>query len=260
MPLNIPSEPLSIRVEPLGYFYGLPITGTMVMFMVELLLFGILFIAVSKFRVEKPGKFQILVEMIFETIQGLIKQISGSDEIAKRVLPLITSLIILILTSDIVLTFLPFLSGFTYDGATIFRSHTNDFNTTFALAVISVVAAQIFSVIKLTPFNYIFRYIKVKQVVLSFKKGIKEGFMSLIDAFIGVLDIISEFAKMISLSLRLFGNMFAGELLQGVLMSIFAIALPLPIMGLSLLSGVIQAVVFGSLVTSYLAGALSENI
>ncbi len=260
MPLSIPSDPLTISVQILDYFHGFPITGTMIMFIVELFLFGILFYFVSKFRVHNPSRFQLGVEMVFQMVRGLINQIAGDDAIAKKILPLVSSLIILILVSDIILTFLPFLTGFTYKGIGVFRSHTNDFNTTFALATISVLASQIFSVVKLKPLNYFFKYIKIKQVFLAFRKSIADGMMSLIDAFIGFLDIISEFAKVISLSLRLFGNMFAGELLQGVLMGIFALMLPLPMIGLSLLSGVIQAIVFGSLVTSYLASALKENI
>lgn len=260
MQLNLPSDPLTINVQILDYFYGFPITGTMVMFWVQILLFVILFIAVGRFRVHNPSSFQLAVEMMIETLQNLINQIAGDEKIARRILPLVVSLIVLILVSDVILTFLPILTGFTYKGMTIFRSATNDFNTTFALAVISIFAAQVYSVITINPINYVFRFIKIKQVFLGFRKGLKDGLMSLVDAFIGILDIISEFAKVISLSLRLFGNMFAGELLQGVLMGIFAILLPLPMIGLSLLAGVIQAIVFGSLVTSYLAGALKENI
>ncbi len=260
MQLNIPSEPLPITANHLGYIFEMPITSTMMMGFINIIIFIILFIAVSRFSVKNPSKFQILIEYIFNTVKGLINQIAGEENISKKIMPFVFSLIILILVSDIILTFLPILTGFTYLEIPIFRSQTNDINTTMALAVISVVAAQLFSIYKLTPFNYLFKYIKIKQIIIGFSKGIGSGLMSLIDAFIGILDIISEIAKIISLSLRLFGNMFAGELLQGVLMSLFALFLPLPMMGLSLLSGVIQAIVFGALVSSYLSSALKEEI
>lgn len=258
MQLSISSEPLPITANHLGYLFGMPITSTIMMGLINIMFFIILFIVVSRFSVNNPTKFQIFVEYIFNTVKDLISQITGDDSISKKIMPFVFSLIILILVSDTILTFSPILTGFKYLETPLFRSQTNDINTTLALAIISVVAAHLFSIYKLNPINYIFKYIQIKQIIIGFSKGIGSGLMSLIDAFIGILDIISEFAKVISLSLRLFGNMFAGELLQGVLMSLFALLLPLPMIGLSLLSGVIQAIVFGALVSSYLSSALKE--
>lgn len=75
--------------------------------------------------------------------------------------------------------------------------------------------------------------------------------MAIIDFIIGLLDIVSEFAKIISLSLRLFGNMYAGEILATLILGSFAYVIPIAWTSMSLLSGVIQAIVFGSLTTAY---------
>jgi F-type H+-transporting ATPase subunit a len=259
IPFQIASEPLPVTAHNLGFIFEMPITNTMTMYAVNIIFFIIIFLLVNRFRIYNPGKFQIFVEYLFKMITGLISQVAGDETIAKKIMPLVFSLIILILVSDLLLTFLPILTGITYLEIPAFRSHTNDFNTTFALATISMIAVHMFSIIRLNPFFYVLRYVKIDRVIQGFRKGISQGMMSIIDFFIGILDIISEFARLISLSLRLFGNMFAGELLQGILMGMFAFLLPLPIIGLSLLTGTIQAIVFGALVSSYLTGALKDD-
>ena len=83
--------------------------------------------------------------------------------------------------------------------------------------------------------------------------------MKLIDFFVGVLDMVGEVAKSLSLSLRLFGNMFAGDLLMGVFFGLFALVLPAAWTVMSLFSGGIQALVFGALSASFCASALKPN-
>ena len=83
--------------------------------------------------------------------------------------------------------------------------------------------------------------------------------MAIIDFLIGLLDIISEFAKVISLSLRLFGNMYAGEILASILLGAFALMVPAPWLAMNLLVAVIQAIVFGSLCAAYYTLAVQND-
>jgi len=256
---QIAGEPLNVSATVLGYIGDLPITNTMTMAMLDLVFFLILFILVSRFKVSNPGKFQIVIEQLFEAVTNLITQIIGNSKAAARIVPLVGTLVLFILVSNLVITILPVLTGFTYEGEPLFRSHTNDFNTTVALAFGMIVLVQIYSIRKNNIFKHIFRYIQIPQVIKGFRGGIGSGFIALINAFTGILDIVSELARVVSLSLRLFGNMFAGELLVGVLMTIFALFLPIPIILLATLSGVIQAIVFGSLVASYYGGVIGDE-
>ena len=80
-----------------------------------------------------------------------------------------------------------------------------------------------------------------------------------IEFFVGILEIIGEFAKTLSLSLRLFGNVFAGEVLIGVMMSLVAFVVPIPFIFLEILVGVIQATVFAMLVLVYLTVATMSH-
>lgn len=113
----------------------------------------------------------------------------------------------------------------------IFRPGTADINTTISLALISIIVTQIFGV-KYLKFGY-------------FKKFI--NFSSPIMFFVGILELISEFAKIISFAFRLFGNIFAGEVLLVVMAFLFPVILPMPFYGLELFVGFIQALVFSML-------------
>lgn len=256
---QIAGEPLSVSATILGYLGDIPITNTMTTAIFDLAFFLVLILIARSFKVKNPGKVQIVIESILQVITSFIEQVAGNRKIAWRIMPLVVTLVLFILVSNLIMTFLPILSGFTYEGQPLFRSHTNDFNTTLSLAVGMVVLTQVYSIRKVNLFGYITRFIQIPQIIKGFSQGIGQGFIAIINAMVGLLDLVSEFAKIISLSLRLFGNMFAGELLIGIFMSFSAILLPIPIMGLSTLSGVVQAIVFGSLVASFFAGVLQDE-
>lgn len=113
----------------------------------------------------------------------------------------------------------------------IIRPGTADINTTLALAIISIVATQVFG---------------FSHLNLSYLKKFL-NFSSPIMFFVGILELISEFAKIISFAFRLFGNLFAGEVLLTVILSLVPVIVPLPFYGLELFVGFIQALVFAML-------------
>ena len=115
------------------------------------------------------------------------------------------------------------------------RSAATDLNMTLALALVSVFLTQYFG-IKALGFRYFSKFIAI-----DFSKGAFEGFINL---FVGILELISEFAKIISFTFRLFGNVFAGEVLLGVMAFLIPYLVSLPFYGLELFVGFIQALVF----------------
>jgi len=117
------------------------------------------------------------------------------------------------------------------ESAPLFRASTADINTTLSLAIASLFLTQLFG-IKYLKFSY-------------FKKFI--NFSSPIMFFVGILELISEFAKIISFAFRLFGNIFAGEVLLVVMAFLFPVILPMPFYGLEIFVGFIQALVFSML-------------
>lgn len=113
----------------------------------------------------------------------------------------------------------------------LFRAATADLNTTIALAIISVVATQIFGI----------RYLGGGY----FKKYI--NFSSPIMFFVGLLESVLELAKIMSFAFRLFGNIFAGEVLLTVIAFLLPVVAPMPFYGLELFVGFVQALVFSML-------------
>jgi F-type H+-transporting ATPase subunit a len=113
----------------------------------------------------------------------------------------------------------------------LFRAGTADLNTTLALGLISVIAVQIFG---------------IKHQHLSyFKKFI--NFSNPIQTFVGILEIVSEFSRIVSFAFRLFGNVFAGEVLLAVIGFLVPVIAPMPFYGLEIFVGFIQALVFAML-------------
>ncbi len=112
-----------------------------------------------------------------------------------------------------------------------FRAGTADLNTTLALAIISVVLTQYYG-LKHLGLSYLTKYI---------------NFTSPIMFFVGVLETILEVAKIMSFAFRLFGNIFAGEVLLAVMTFLVPVIVPMPFYGLELFVGFIQALVFSML-------------
>jgi F-type H+-transporting ATPase subunit a len=112
-----------------------------------------------------------------------------------------------------------------------FRAGTADLNTTLALAIISVIATQVFGVM----------YLKLPYFSKYF------NFKGPIEFFVGILELVLELAKVVSFAFRLFGNIFAGEVLLAVISFLVPLIVPMPFYGLEVVVGVIQALVFAML-------------
>lgn len=138
----------------------------------------------------------------------------------------------------------------------LFRSPSTDLNNNFALALISMITVQVVGVIALGP-GYFTKFLNFNGFVRLFR-GKREGslflgiFMACVDLFVGLLETISEFAKIISFSFRLFGNIFAGEVMLLVLTSLIPLVLTLPFLGLEVFVGLIQAFIFAVLTLAFL--------
>jgi len=249
--IQIQAERPSVAPDIIFKIKNFPISNSLLMIL--LILAIIIFVCIlirKKFKII-PQSFQNILEIFYEAMYNLIEQITGKKEHAQRLFPLIASLFIFIGLSNLLGILIPFLGSFTYVGKPIFRTPTSDFNTTLSLALAMILMIQVVAIRKKGFFKYLSNYFKFSEVVQGFKQGIKTGLMSIINFFIGLLDIVSEIARIISLSIRLFGNMFAGEMLAIIILGFLAYGLPVLWMVMSLLFGVIQAMVFGSLTAAY---------
>lgn len=119
----------------------------------------------------------------------------------------------------------------TTEYVSLFRPATADLNMTFALALVSMVIVQFWG-LKYLHLGYLKKFINLS---------------SPINFFVGILELISELAKVISFAFRLFGNIFAGEVLLVVVTYLTKIIIPIPFYGLEVFVGFIQALVFSML-------------
>lgn len=194
-----------------------------------------------------PGNLQSFAEIIVEGIWNLFQTILH-DKI-KLFFPLIATYFIYIIS----LNWAGLLPGVGTIGiekieeghkvfVPLFRAGTADLNTTLGLAIIAMLAIQ-YSGLKTLGSGYIKKFLNVGNPILF---------------FVGILELISEFSKVISFAFRLFGNIFAGEVLLTVIAFLMPIFAPVPFMGLELFVGFIQALVFSMLTTVFLSLATTK--
>ena len=187
---------------------------------------------------------------------------------SERVFPVTISIFFFILINNW-LGILP-LGGFGViergaDGASFIpfiRSGTADINTTLMLALVSVIASNIFGVIVIGLWKAINKYINLKalsEIVTKVRKEPTVVIMAPVMFFVGLIEIVGEIAKIASLSFRLFGNVFAGEVLLASMGALFAYGLPIPFLFLEVLVGFIQALIFSMLTLVYFTIAAEDH-
>ena len=133
-----------------------------------------------------------------------------------------------------------------------FRNANTGLNTTLGIALIAMFFVELWGIKALGFFGYAGKFFNFG----GFKHGITTGF---IDFFVGILEGISELARVISFTFRLFGNMFAGEILLFVMMFLIPLALAVPFYGLELFVGFIQATIFAVLTLMFAAIAVTAH-
>jgi F-type H+-transporting ATPase subunit a len=219
------------------------------MIVLSVVFFTFLAFKTNKFRLV-PSFFQHIIEMLVLFVLDFIEKIVGDKKKARQILPYVGSVFLFILFANLV-TLVPGITSITFHDHHVFSASTADFNTTFALALASVVIIHFVGAFENGFFSHLGHFIKVKGIITGFKKSIGDGFLGIVEFFVGLIEIIGELAKVISLSLRLFGNMFAHEVLMIILLGSLAIGVPAIWMGMGILVGVVQAIVFMALITVY---------
>ena len=194
-----------------------------------------------------PGMMQNIAEVMIEGALGLMDSVLGNRKASEKYLPLVFTIFIFVLTSNW-LGLLPGVGSIMVresGGAVpLFRSPASDLNFTLAIALIAVTMANAFG---------------VAAVGLGKRLSVFFNFKGPIDFFVGILELISEFAKIISFSFRLFGNVFAGEVLLAIMAFLVPYAAPLPFMFLEIFVGFIQAFIFGMLTLVFIAMAVTPH-
>lgn len=245
-------EGISIHLASpvLGYFFGIPLTSTM---LTTWLTVALITIAVILFRArltEVPGKVQVIIELLVGGIYEYMVETLGSATHAKRFFPLIMTIFIFILS----LNWIGLLPGVdavgifktVHDTQTLvpfFHPANTDLNITIGLAVVAFFAIEIAGIALLGARKYAGKFI---------------NFSSPLAFLIGIIELISELARLISFSFRLFGNIFAGKTLIVIAMFFVPFVLPVPLLAFELFVGLVQASIFAVLTLFFIKLAIQE--
>ena len=254
------SHESTLYAEPIFQIGNYTVTNSL--FTSWIVVFIIIVISITlKFKIKKiPKGFQNIFEIIIEGAESLCDQVTNSRAITNKAFPIVFAIFILVLLNNW-MGILPF-GGFgliemTEHGKAfipLIRSGTADINGTLPLAIMSVLGANLFGIISIGLWKTINKYVNLNILGSIFTK-IKKDPMILMTApvmfAVGLIELVAEFAKIASLSFRLFGNVFAGEVLLASMGAILAYILPTPFMLLEILVGVIQAFIFAILTLVY---------
>ena len=240
------SPHISVKADTVATIGGFTVTNSQV-----LGAFGLIVLVWLMFRMRlavlgrKKHTFATrLMQWTFEGLYNTVKQVVQDEAWARRVAPL-TITIFFFVVAQYWLGLLPVVGPITVGehGTPLLRGGVADLNMTFGLAIVTIVAAQV----------YAFKYMGFRgNMGRYFVNPLRDPIMS----FVGILELVAEFSRMLGLSFRLFGNVLAGEILLIVISYMAQFASPValqPFYFFELFIGGIQAYIFFMLSTVFIS-------
>ncbi len=236
-----------LKAEEVANIAGFPITNSLIMTWIVMAVLIAFAAMVGKKVALIPGKLQAGVEWVFEGILGYMTEILESESLARKFFPLIMTIFLFVLVAN-ELAFLPGIGTIGLDNGhggliPLLRAPSADLNMTLALAFISFFTIEITGIRMLGGASYLKKYI---------------NFTSPVNFAVGIIELISNLGRLVSFSFRLFGNVFAGEVMLVVAAFFVPYLLPVPLMGFEVFVGFIQAVVFAMLTLFFIKLAIME--
>jgi F-type H+-transporting ATPase subunit a len=240
---------ISLRAEEIFHVGNFPVTNAVFLSALVLILLTGLALALRRGLRLVPGGAQNVFEIVTNGALGLMDSVLGNRKTSEKYFPLVFTIFLFVLSAN-------WLGLFPGVGSIVLREHgdkavpllrspASDLNFTLALALIAVTFVNVFG---------------AAAVTLKGRLSIFFNFKGPIEFFIGILELVSEFAKIISFSFRLFGNVFAGEVLLAIMTFLVPYLVPLPFMFLEIFVGFIQAFIFGMLTLVFVAMAVSHGV
>lgn len=236
----------SLQPELIQTFGGFPVTNTIIATLIVDLFVVFLLIKVNRNISLVPQGIQSVFEPIIEYLYDMAESVSGSK--VATLFPWFASFFFIILLSNIV-GLLPGVGSIgiyeivkehgesVREFIPLIRPSTSDFNMTLALGAISVAATHIIAVRYNGIVGYLKKFFSLNPIVL----------------FIGLLELVLELVKVFSLSFRLFGNIFAGEVVLATVSGLFAFLAPIPFLMLESIVAIVQALVFSMLTLVFMS-------
>jgi F-type H+-transporting ATPase subunit a len=262
MSIDAPDPHLPAPV--LFHLFSLPITNSIIaswITVVVLVLVG--YLATRRMKVV-PGRFQAAFEFLLGWIYDLCQSIAG-EENGRRFFPVIAT-IFLFVAFNAWLSLIPGFGSILLGHHELLRGANTDVNTPLAIALVSFVFVEYYG-LRVLGIHYLRKFINTRQFFGSvgqiFRGKVKIGlsglFSGFVDIFVGVLETLSEFIRIVSFTFRLFGNMTAGEILLLIAAFLIPWVLALPFYGLEMLVGFVQALIFSGLTLVFATMAVASH-
>ncbi|MFH1866543.1 MAG: F0F1 ATP synthase subunit A [Patescibacteria group bacterium] len=251
---------ISLAAEPIFHLGSFAITNSILVALILSIFFIIITLVLHSRKLkEAPTGFQNLIEAVVEGALKFVESVTGDRQKAVKFFPLVATIFFFVLFSNWI-GLLPGVGSIgineVHNGHQVLvpflRSASADLNATLAIAIISVLGTQIFGIVAIGFFKQTGKF-------LNFHFLKKFNFQNITMFFVGLLELVSEVAKMISFSFRLFGNIFAGEVLLIVVAVLVPYLAPLPFIFLEIFVGLVQALVFSLLTLVFLTIATVQH-
>ena len=224
--------------------FDVSISSTLVTMFVITIVVLILIWALSRGRAMVPGRGQNVIEYVWELLENFATSLGGAG--SKPYIPLFAGFFLFILFCN--------WSGLIPPIGKVeeLRAPTSDLNITIGLALVAFVFIEYQGFRKLGVGGYLGKFFPFGE----FKNGVGAGAIAL---FVGLTELLLEFVKPVTLSMRLFGNIYGGEVALGVLTALTLAIIPMAMIGLEVLLNAVQALIFATLTLMFTLTAIEGH-
>lgn len=234
---------VALKADTLWMVGNYPVTNSLLTSVFGSVILVLLVLALSLRLRMVPGKMQSLFELIIEKgYDFTLTTLDGNESIARKTFPLVASLFVFILFFNLI-KFIPGFESLKYNGLHFFKPIHADFNMTLALGITAFIFVQVMGIFVLGVLKYATKFINIKKPLTI---------------PLGVIELISEAAKLVSLSFRLFGNILVGGILLLLVAHTMHFVAPVPVMLFEVFVALLQAGIFALLTLIYVKLAIDE--
>ncbi|HEY5628044.1 MAG TPA: F0F1 ATP synthase subunit A [Candidatus Limnocylindrales bacterium] len=224
--------------------FDVSITSTILtLWIVSILTIGLLFF-MTRGRSMMPGKVQNAMEYVWEQIEGFGMSLGGPE--ARPYIVIFAGFFLYILFSN--------WSGLIppVGKVEMLRAPTSDVNITIGLALVAFAFFEYQGFRHLGVRGYLGKFFPLG----AFRQGIGNGIIAM---FVGLIELMLEFVKPVTLSMRLFGNIYGGEVALGVMTALTVAIIPMALIALELMLNLVQALIFSTLTLMFTLAAIESH-
>jgi F-type H+-transporting ATPase subunit a len=237
-------DPSAPPPPPVGVYFHPSISNTILTMWIVMVVVLTAVILMVRGSTMIPRRGQNIIETVYELLRDFGMGIAGPT--AARYIPIFVGAFLLVLFNNWIGLIPP------VGKVGFLRAPSSDVNITIGMALVSFLIFEIEGFRRLGVGGYLGKFFPLYE----FKNGIGAGILAL---FVGLIELMLEFVKPVTLSMRLFGNIYGGEVALGVMTTLTVIFIPVALIGLELMLNAIQALIFSILTLLFITLAIESH-